>query len=108
MPSIDEATELCSSDLDQNNRGAAILCESSTSLEEPEVSIPALLAVVCHKVTKITDDISLPSDGPSQEEYNEVLPYEWLNWDLTLNWSSASLTQRTFTLLTWFSYTAHL
>lgn len=96
MPSIDEARELCSSDLDQNNREAAILCESSTSLEEPEVSIPALLAVVCHKVTKITDDISLQSDGPSQEEYNEVLPCEWLNWDLKLNWSSPSLTQRTF------------
>lgn len=95
MPSIDEATELCSSDVDQNNQ-AAILCEPSTSLEEPEVSIPALLAVVCHKVTKITDDVSLPSDGPSQEEYNEVLPYEWLNWHLKLNWSSTSLTQRTF------------
>ncbi|TWW60641.1 Sperm flagellar protein 2 [Takifugu flavidus] len=73
LPSIDEATELCSSDLDQNYREAAILCDSSSSLEEPEVSIPALLAVVCHKVTKITDDISLPSDGPSQEEYNENL-----------------------------------
>lgn len=96
MPSIDEATELCSSDLDQNNREAAILCESSTSHEDPEVSIPALLAVVCHKVTKITDEISLPSDGPSQEEYNEVLPYEWFNWDLTLNWTSTSLTQSAF------------
>lgn len=85
MPSIDEATELCPSELDQSNREAAILSELSTSLEEPEVSIPALLAVVCHKVAKIIDDMSLPSDGPSQEEYNEVLPHEWLNWDLKLN-----------------------
>lgn len=96
MPSIDEATEPGSPELDQKKREAALLCDSSASLEEPEVSIPALLAVICHKVTKIIDDISLPSDGPSQEEYNEVRPYGWLNWDWKLNWSSASLTQRTF------------
>lgn len=81
MPSIDEATELCSSELEQNNREAAILCESSTSLGEPEVSIPALLAVICHKA-EIKDEITLPSDCPSKEEYSEVLPYECLNWDL--------------------------
>lgn len=84
MPSIDEATERCSSELEQNNREAAILSvgESTTSLGEPEVSIRALLAVICHKVAEIKDEITLPSDCPSKEEYSEVLPYECLNWDL--------------------------
>lgn len=76
MPSIDEATELCSSEPEQNNREAAILCESTTSLGEPEVSIRALLAVICHKVSEIKDEITLPSDCLSKEEYSEVLPYE--------------------------------
>lgn len=76
MPSIDEAAELCL-DLDQNNKDAETLCESSTSLGESEVSIPSLLAVICHKVTRIKDEISLPSDCPSQEEYSQVWqPYE--------------------------------
>lgn len=83
MPSIDEATELCSSELDQNNSEAEILCEPSTSIGEPEVSISALLAVICHKIRKIKDKISLPADCPSQEDYSQVqLPCECSNWDL--------------------------
>lgn len=73
MPRIDEATELCSSELDQDKTEAEILYESSTSLEEPEVSIPALLAVICHKSMKIKDEISLPADCPGQEDYSQVL-----------------------------------
>lgn len=97
MPSIDEATELCSSELDQNDREAEILCESRTSLEEPEASIPALLAVICHKFLKIKDEISLPADCPSQEDYSQVLlPCECSNWDLKRKLSSTSLKLITF------------
>lgn len=80
MPSIDEATKLCSSELDQNNSEADILCDSSTSVEEPKVSIPALLAVICHKLMKIKDEISLPADCLSQEDYSQVLLR--CEWDL--------------------------
>lgn len=83
MPSIDEATELCFSKLGENNSEAEVLCESNTSLVEPKVSIPALLAVICHRIMKIKDEISLPADCPSQEDYREVLlPCEYSEWDL--------------------------
>lgn len=74
MPSIDEATELCSLELDQHKSEATAPCESSTSLGDPQVSIAALLAVTCHKVTKIQEELPLPSDCLSQEEYSQVLP----------------------------------
>lgn len=81
-PSIDETTELGPSELDQSNSEAETLCESSTSLEEPEVSVPTLLAVICHRIMKIKDEISLPEDCLRQEDYSEVLPCECSNWDL--------------------------
>lgn len=97
MPSIDEATELSSSELDQNNGEEEILCESSTSLEEPHVSIPTLLSVICHKIMKITDEIVLPADCLSQVDYTQVLlPCECSNWDLKWKLSSTSLKLKTF------------
>lgn len=73
MPSIDEAAELSSSELDGDHKEEETQCISSTSLGEQEVSIPALLAVICHKVTKMKDDSLLPPGcSRSQEEHNEV------------------------------------
>ncbi|XP_033476469.2 sperm flagellar protein 2 [Epinephelus lanceolatus] len=74
MPSIDEAAELSSSELDGDHKEEETQCASSTSLGEQEVSIPALLAVICHKVTKMKDDSLLPPGcSRSQEEHNEHL-----------------------------------
>ncbi|XP_049907303.1 sperm flagellar protein 2 isoform X2 [Epinephelus moara] len=74
MPSIDEAAELSSSELDGDHKEEETQCASSTSLGEQEVSIPALLAVICHKVTKMKDDSLLPPGCfRSQEEHNEHL-----------------------------------
>lgn len=67
MPSIEEATEL-----DEDYREAECALASSSLLGEQEVSIPALLAVISHKVTKIKDVIHLPPDCLSQEEHTEV------------------------------------
>ncbi|XP_074493462.1 sperm flagellar protein 2 isoform X1 [Sebastes fasciatus] len=67
MPSIDEATELSSSELDGDYKEEETPCASSGSLGEPEVSIPALLAVICHKVNP------LPLGCLSQEEHTEQL-----------------------------------
>lgn len=58
------------------------------------MSIPALLAVICHKIMKIKDETSLPADSPNQEDYTQVLlPCEGSNWDLKrkrgLTYSSA-------------------
>ncbi|XP_070819976.1 sperm flagellar protein 2 [Chaetodon trifascialis] len=65
MPSIEETTELSSTE--------ETPCVSSSSLGEQDVSIHALLAVICHKVTKIKDDNLLPSSCLSQEEHTERL-----------------------------------
>lgn len=70
MPSIDEATELSSSELDGDYKEEETPCASSGSLGEPEVSIPALLAVICHKVNP------LPLGCLSQEEHTEVVPFD--------------------------------
>lgn len=79
MPSIEEGTELSSTELDGVYKGEETLCVSSSLLGEQEVSIPALLAVICHKVTKMKDTNLLPSGCLSQEEHTEV-SYESSNW----------------------------
>lgn len=72
MPSIEESTELSSSELDGEYREAETPCASSSLWGEQKVSIPALLAVICHKVTKMKDDKPLPPGCLSQEEHTEV------------------------------------
>lgn len=81
MPSIEEATELSSSGLDEEYKEVDTPCVSSTSLGEQEVSIPALLAVINHKVPQMRNDSSLPPGCLSQEEHTEVSPYESSDWD---------------------------
>ncbi|XP_071339395.1 sperm flagellar protein 2 [Trachinotus anak] len=73
MPSIEEATELSSSELSGECKAEEPLCASSGSLVEQEVSIPALLAVTCHKITKMKDGGPLPPGCLSQEEHTEHL-----------------------------------
>ncbi|XP_040898495.1 sperm flagellar protein 2 [Toxotes jaculatrix] len=73
MPSIAEATELHSSELDGECKEEETLCASSSSLVEPEVSIPALLAVICHKIPKMKDGSPFPPGCLSQEEQTELL-----------------------------------
>lgn len=80
MPSIEEATELSSSELDGGYKEDETRCASSSLLGEQEVSISALLAVICHKVIKMKDENSLPSGVLSQEEHTEVFPFESSNW----------------------------
>ncbi|XP_033973576.1 sperm flagellar protein 2 [Trematomus bernacchii] len=70
MPNIEEATEL-----DEDYKEAECALASSSLLGEQEVSIPALLAVIFHKVTKIKDVIHLPPDCLSQEEHTEQLAH---------------------------------
>lgn len=72
MPRIEEATELSCSAFDGEYQKVETPCVSTTSFGEQGVSIPALLAVICHKVTKMKDVSSLPSGCLSQEEYTEV------------------------------------
>lgn len=72
MPSIEEAAEFSSSELDGEHKEEETLCASSSSLGEQGVSIPALLAVICHKVTKMKDDNPLPPGCLSQQEHTEV------------------------------------
>uniref|UniRef100_A0A3B4THJ8 Sperm flagellar 2 n=1 Tax=Seriola dumerili TaxID=41447 RepID=A0A3B4THJ8_SERDU len=69
MPSIEEATELSSSELDGECKEEETPCPSSSSL----VSIPALLEVICHKITKMKDGNPLPPGCLSQEEHTEHL-----------------------------------
>lgn len=76
MPRIEEVPELSSSALDGEYQKVETPCASSTSFREQEVSIPALLAVICHKVTKMKDASSLPSGCLSQEEHTEVSSHE--------------------------------
>lgn len=77
MPSIkEEAAEPSSSHTDGENKEADTPHESRASLGEQEVSIPALLDVICHRVTKIKENSPLPLGCWSQEEHTEVSPYE--------------------------------
>nr|XP_020449410.1 sperm flagellar protein 2 isoform X3 [Monopterus albus] len=73
MPSIDEATELSFSELHGECKEEETLCASSSLLGEQEVSIRALLAVICHNVTKMKDSNPLPPGCLSQEELTEHL-----------------------------------
>lgn len=72
MPSIEEATEFSSSELDGEYKEQETLCASSSLLVEQQVSIPALLAVICHRITKMKDDNPLPPGCMSQEEHTKV------------------------------------
>ncbi|XP_034548605.1 sperm flagellar protein 2 isoform X2 [Notolabrus celidotus] len=70
MPSI----ELSSPDLDKENKEEETNpCASSSVLEEQGVSISALLAVVCHKLTKMKEGQPILPGCPSQQEYTEQL-----------------------------------
>uniref|UniRef100_A0A3B4YRE5 Sperm flagellar 2 n=1 Tax=Seriola lalandi dorsalis TaxID=1841481 RepID=A0A3B4YRE5_SERLL len=73
MPIIEEATELSSSELDGECKEEETSCPSSSSLVGQEVSIPALLEVICHKITKMKDGNPLPPGCLSQEEHTEHL-----------------------------------
>ncbi|XP_050931257.1 sperm flagellar protein 2 [Lates calcarifer] len=73
MPSIEEAAELSSTELDGECKEEETLCASSSSLAEQGVSIPALLAVICHKITKMKDRSPLPPGCLSQEEHTQYL-----------------------------------
>ncbi|XP_038559482.1 LOW QUALITY PROTEIN: sperm flagellar protein 2 [Micropterus salmoides] len=71
MPSIEEATDLSSSEGKYKEEETPYA--SSGSEGEQKVSIAALLAVICHKVTKMKDDIPLPPGCLSPEEHTEHL-----------------------------------
>ncbi|XP_047185286.1 sperm flagellar protein 2 isoform X2 [Scophthalmus maximus] len=71
MPSMEEASELSLSEL--NGECKETPCPSSSSLVEQEVSIPALLAVIRHKVTKMKDGKQLPPGCPSKKEHTQHL-----------------------------------
>ncbi|XP_047197228.1 sperm flagellar protein 2 [Hippoglossus stenolepis] len=71
MPRIEEATELSPSEPD--GEGKDTLCASSSPSAEQDVSIPALLSVVCHKITKMKDDNELPPGCLSEEEHAQHL-----------------------------------
>ncbi|XP_062240685.1 sperm flagellar protein 2 [Platichthys flesus] len=71
MPSIEEATELSPSEPD--GEGQDTLLASSSPSAEQDVSIPALLSVVCHKVTKMKDGNKLPPGCVSEEEHAQHL-----------------------------------
>lgn len=72
MSRIEEATELSSAALDGEYQKIEALCVSSAAFGEQGVSIPALLAVIYHKTTKMKDVSSPPSGCLSQEECTEV------------------------------------
>lgn len=76
MPSIEVATEFISSELEGEYKEKETLCPSSGSIGDQEVSVSALLAVVCHKANKMKDGSPLPPGCLSQEELTEVYPYE--------------------------------
>lgn len=70
MPRIEEALELTSTELDGAYKEEETPSESSSGGQE--VTIPALLAVICHKTSKMKDNCLLPPGCPSQEENAEV------------------------------------
>ncbi|XP_041643683.1 sperm flagellar protein 2 isoform X2 [Cheilinus undulatus] len=70
MPSIEEATELSTSDVDvEYKEEETHLCASSSSFGKQEVSISALLAVICHKVARMKDGNPLPPGCITQQEH---------------------------------------
>lgn len=84
MPSMQEAAQLSSSDPDADYKVEDFLCASSASLGEKEVSIPALLAVICHKAPKARGGSALPPGGLSPEEHTEVKPSECSKFEAIL------------------------
>ncbi|XP_059193847.1 sperm flagellar protein 2 isoform X2 [Centropristis striata] len=73
MPSIEEATELGSSELDGDYKEEETPCASNSSFWEQQVSIAALVAVICHRVINMKDATPLPPGCQSREEYTEQL-----------------------------------
>ncbi|XP_029366498.1 sperm flagellar protein 2 isoform X2 [Echeneis naucrates] len=74
MPSIEEATELSSSEPDGECKEDETLFASSNSLlAAQDVSISALLTVICHKITKMKDSTPLPPGCLSPEEHTQHL-----------------------------------
>ncbi|XP_008292289.1 sperm flagellar protein 2 [Stegastes partitus] len=73
MPRMEEATELTSSELDGDYKEEEPLCASSSLFGEQGVSISALLAVICHKITEQKDDSPRPPGCLSREELTESL-----------------------------------
>uniref|UniRef100_A0A3Q1BV47 Calponin-homology (CH) domain-containing protein n=1 Tax=Amphiprion ocellaris TaxID=80972 RepID=A0A3Q1BV47_AMPOC len=80
MPCMEEATELTSIELDGNYKEEETPGASGSLSEEQEVSISALLAVICHQVSKMKDSTHCYPECPSQEKLTEVYPFESLNW----------------------------
>ncbi|XP_072242958.1 sperm flagellar protein 2-like [Leuresthes tenuis] len=72
MPSLGEATDVTFVEVNRDHKEEDTLCSSSL-LWEPEVSIPALLNVTCHKVTKMKNSSPLPPGCLSEEEHTEYL-----------------------------------
>lgn len=66
MPSIEEDTKLTSLEADGSSSG------SSGSFRDVEVSISALLKVICHKDAKMTNNTPLHTELLSQEKHKEV------------------------------------
>lgn len=81
MPIIEENADFSSSELDYKEEGA--LSASSILGDEQEVSIPALLSVICHKITKMEDKSHVPSGSPNQKEHtaNLVEVFRELGYD---------------------------
>ncbi|CAG5924374.1 unnamed protein product [Menidia menidia] len=75
MPSIEEATEIPFLEVNRDLKEDDTQSASSSFLWEQGVSIPLLLKVVCHKVTKLKDSSNLPPGCLSQEEYTEHLAH---------------------------------
>ncbi|XP_068167289.1 sperm flagellar protein 2 [Antennarius striatus] len=73
MPTIEEAVVLSSSEHDSKDKEEEIPGVSVISGKEQEVSIPALLDVICHKITRMKEGQPLPPGCLSQEEHNEHL-----------------------------------
>ncbi|XP_029019066.1 sperm flagellar protein 2 isoform X3 [Betta splendens] len=70
MPNIEVSTELTSSNPDEEHNENETLCSSNSSLGDQEVSVPALLAVICYKATKIK---VFPQNWLSDEEQTQHL-----------------------------------
>ncbi|XP_023814061.1 sperm flagellar protein 2 [Oryzias latipes] len=69
MPSIEEDTKLTSLEADGSSSG------SSGSFRDVEVSISALLKVICHKDAKMTNNTPLHTELLSQEKHKEHLTH---------------------------------
>lgn len=75
MASLEEATEIYS-DPFGDYMEEEFLFASSCSFRDREVSVPALLNVICHKVAKVKDSTPLPPECLSQE-HTQVIPLEF-------------------------------